>query len=366
MELKDYHSDLSYSFSGKNNVYKAFSGTPKEELDKKLAQSEIYSKYHVFRKSPTSPTYVHHKRQLFQADLAFWTLDHQVEANQGYKYLLLIIDCFTKRIWLYPLKDKKCASVHRAFENLLQTIDELPKNFQTDRGAEFLCADFAQLLKSYNINHYITDSDKKAAMAERAIRTIKDWLQKMMDEENTHSWTSLLPKVMRKYSRTEHSTIKMSPNNAELEKYQDKLRKNYNIKWSKFKAEKKSKFKINDFVRIAGLKQKFRRSWYQPFSDEFFKIYRIQKPLKRGIQGGSPLLRSRYYLKDLQGNKLKRDPAWWAHELSLFIPSVNDTYKVDRIIKTRTRGNKVEHFVSWIGWPESYNQWINARQLENI
>ena len=33
MELKDYHGDSSYSFSGKNNVYRAFPGTSKEKLE---------------------------------------------------------------------------------------------------------------------------------------------------------------------------------------------------------------------------------------------------------------------------------------------------------------------------------------------
>ena len=91
MDLNDYHSNLGFSFSGKNVVYRAFPTIPRKQLDKSLALSATYSKFKQYRKNKTSPIYVIRKRQLFQADLAFFTGEHLIQHNGGMQYLLVII-----------------------------------------------------------------------------------------------------------------------------------------------------------------------------------------------------------------------------------------------------------------------------------
>ena len=152
MDLNDYHSNLGFSFSGKNVVYRSFPNVSRKKLDKSLAKSQIYSKFKQIRRTKTSPYYVIRKRQLFQADLAFFTGSHLVEQNDGFCYLLVIIDCFTRFVWLYPLKDKKCSSVMEKFEDLFKSQSDIPENLQTDQGKEFLCLKigtfFASLLRN--------------------------------------------------------------------------------------------------------------------------------------------------------------------------------------------------------------------------
>ena len=199
MKLSDYHSNLPYSYSGKNIIYKAYPKIKRKLLDTKLAESEIYSKFKKFKKIRTSPIYVYRKRELFQADLAFFIDPEFIKANNGMKYLLVIIDCFTKYIWLYPLEDKKCQSVSDKFKDLFNEIDELPKKIQTDKGSEFLCPQVRKLFDDYDIFHYITNSDRKAAIAERAIQTIKDLLYKMMENGEDLNWVQHLSNVRKKY-----------------------------------------------------------------------------------------------------------------------------------------------------------------------
>jgi hypothetical protein len=44
-----------------------------------------------------------------------------------------------------------------------------------------------------------------------------------------------------------------------------------------------------------------------------------------------------------------------------------DMYHIDQILKRRRRGKKVTHyFVSWKGWPSSFNSWISAEQMKDI
>ena len=60
-----------------------------------------------------------------------------VEANKGLKYLLCIIDVFTKFVYLYPLKSITCEDVIICFEDLFRKCGKLPKKIYTDKGSEF-------------------------------------------------------------------------------------------------------------------------------------------------------------------------------------------------------------------------------------
>ena len=86
---------------------------------------------------------MYYKRQLFQADLIEFDMSEQLEANDDYRYMLTVIDCFTKMVWLYKLKDKQTKTVIEQFRVLFQECDELPANLQTDLGKEFNSRAFA-------------------------------------------------------------------------------------------------------------------------------------------------------------------------------------------------------------------------------
>ena len=46
--------------------------------------------------------------------------------NKGFRFLLCIIDIFSKYAWVVPLKDKKCVSVVNAFQKLLHDSNRKP------------------------------------------------------------------------------------------------------------------------------------------------------------------------------------------------------------------------------------------------
>ena len=52
--------------------------------------------------------------------------------NRGYKYILLVIDCFTKMIYIAPLKTKNQFDTAIAFENLLNDLERIPSNLVND------------------------------------------------------------------------------------------------------------------------------------------------------------------------------------------------------------------------------------------
>ena len=349
MDLKDYHGTKPFSFSGKNTLYQFYPTEKKENINEKLTESNTYTKFKTFRKIKTSPYYIKNKRQLMQADLVFFTRPEQVANNDGYQYLLNVIDCFTRKTWLYKLKTKHCGSVLKAFKQLFKECGRLPSYLQTDKGLEFMCKELKQFLKENNVKHYFATSDKKCAFVERNNRTLQDILYRMMDNHNSHRWIKFLDKAHSIYMTRIHSKIKMSPKDAELEENQSKILKLQLKHWSNFK-KKKPTFKIGDLVRIAGLKNKFKRSYWQNFSDEIFTIVKVLQNLPT----------PRYILREWgEGGEIILDGAFFPNELSKVSKNVmEEEFKIEKVLETRGKGRKKQLFVKWLGWPEKYNSWI--------
>lgn len=112
-----------------------------------------------------------------QADLM--ELQKFSKENKGYRYILVVIDCFSKYTWTRPLKNKTGEEVSKAMASIFTDSKRVPANLHTDMGKEFFNSHFSSLMKTYGINHYSTYSTKKAAIAERVIRTLKSKLYKV-------------------------------------------------------------------------------------------------------------------------------------------------------------------------------------------
>lgn len=85
--------------------------------------------------------------------------------NRGYRYILIVIDIFSKRAYAEPHEDKSAESVTEAMENIFNEVGQPIKNLHTDDGKEFFNSKMKRLLVQYGgINHYSTYSKKKRAL----------------------------------------------------------------------------------------------------------------------------------------------------------------------------------------------------------
>ena len=57
---------------------------------------------------------------------------------KGIKYLLMVIDVFSKYEWIKPLKDKKGQTVADAFNGIFKSSKRIPDMIWTDKVNEFL------------------------------------------------------------------------------------------------------------------------------------------------------------------------------------------------------------------------------------
>ena len=100
--------------------------------------------------------------------------DYGPESNRGYRYVLNIIDIFSKYGWTVPLKNKNAQTIKDSFENILISSKRKPNLIESDRGKEFYNYIFQDFLNKNNIKFYSRKSSVGAVFAERFNRTIRD------------------------------------------------------------------------------------------------------------------------------------------------------------------------------------------------
>jgi hypothetical protein len=108
--------------------------------------------------------------QQSQMDLA--DMQSMQKFNDGYRYLLVCIDVFSKYAWVVPLKNKTGPTLVEAFKVIL-TSGRKPEKIMSDQGTEFLNRHFRALMKEESIELYNTYNETKASIVERLIRTLK-------------------------------------------------------------------------------------------------------------------------------------------------------------------------------------------------
>lgn len=277
---------------------------------------------------------------LWQTDLA--EFQQYARENRGYKYALIVIDCFSKFVWAEPLKDKSGINVSKAMQRILNNSNHrTPKNLQSDRGKEFYNNHFNDLMLKYGINHYSTYSKIKAAIVERCIRTIKERMYRMFSLHGSYKWhTKLQSEIVDKYNNTVHSKIRMKP--SAVSKKKEKLL--LTTAYSNIKISGHRKFQVGDIVRISKEKYLFEKGYTPNWTTELFKV--------AGVRISNPTV---YYLNDMNGRPIRG--TFYTEELQK--AKHNDTYLVEKII--RKRGDKV--YVKWLGFPASHNSWIKQSNI---
>ena len=70
--------------------------------------------------------------------------------SKGFKYLLCVIDLFSKYTWVVPIKDKKGTSIVNSFKKIISEKRK-PNKIWFDQGSEFYNQSFKDFLKINNI-----------------------------------------------------------------------------------------------------------------------------------------------------------------------------------------------------------------------
>ena len=134
-----------------------------------------------------------------QADLA----DMSVFSNAPYRYMLLAVDTFTRKVAAVPMSSKTAPAAAEAWQQIVQALG-IPSYVYTDDGSEFK-AEFKQKLDYFDIEKIV--SRGHAYFAERAIRTVKEALTRRISSGLVarNRWYQLLPDVLAQYNSRNHA-----------------------------------------------------------------------------------------------------------------------------------------------------------------
>ena len=175
--------------------------------------------------------------------------------NKGIRFLLCVIDIFSKYAWVIPLKDKKGISIVKAFQSILKQSNRRakgtsaqhvkPNKIWVDKGSEVYNASFKKWLQDNDIVKYSTNNEGKSVVAERFIRTLKSKIYKYMTSISRNVYINESDDIVDEYNNTYHTTIKMKPIDVKDNTY---------INTDKETNDKDPKFKDGDRVRISKYK----------------------------------------------------------------------------------------------------------------
>ena len=270
--------------------------------------------------------------------------------NDGIKYLLTCIDVFSKYGWVRCLKTNTAVEVCEAFKEI-SSINK-PKYLQIDQGSEFFNRELKAYLKSKNIVLYATRSNKKASIVERFNLTIRNKLGRYFTHKNTNKYIDILENLVSGYNHTIHGSIKEKPSNVNAN-YTRQIFKNLYGNYMDQGPEEsieKFKFHVNDHVRIVKYKALFTKGSIPNWTREIFTIYKIY-----------PTLPPAYSIKDLNGEVILGD--FYENELQK-IEKDDNIYQVERIIRRKGVRPNRKYYVKWLGYPDSFNSWIDERDYD--
>ena len=145
------------------------------------------------------------------------------KSNKGFRFLLCVIDIFSKYVWVVPLKDKKGISIVNAFQKILKESDRKPNKIWVDKGSEFYNSYFKKWLKDNDIEMHSIHSEEKFVVAEWVIRTLKTKIYRYMTSISKNVYIDKLDDMVNEYNNTYHRTVKMKPvdvkDNAYIDSY---------------------------------------------------------------------------------------------------------------------------------------------------
>ena len=272
------------------------------------------------------------KDNIWGADLA----DMQLlsKSNKEIKYLLCVINLFSKYAFVVPLKDKKGISIVNAFQSILNKSKRKPNKIWVDKGSKFYNASFNKWLRDNDIVMYSTNNEGNSVVTERYIRTLKSKIYKYMTSISKNVYIDKLNAIVNKYNNTYHTTIKMKPINVKDNTY---INTNKEINY------KDPKFRVGDYIRISKYKNIFAKGCMPNWSEEVFVVDEIKNTVLWT-----------YVINDLNSEEITG--TFYENELQ---KTNQKEFRIEKVIKRK--GYKL--YVKWKGYNNSFNSWINKNDI---
>lgn len=286
--------------------------------------------------------FVHGPNLLWQADL--------VDFQHGpYKFILTVIDVFSKKADAEPITSKSGVKVSDAFRKIGERWGEYPVRLQTDKGKEFFNVSFQNLMREKTIIHYYVSSRFKSAVVESFNRRFQHMIYLYILGGKKMSIKKLVKLVIKNYNRLPHHYHGYAPEDVKGETVdrilESKIKERQEESVKSKKRQKPFKFKIGQTVRTTRLKKTFFKGYRGVFTEEVFVVmdrFRRKPHLDVNL----------YRLKDLKDRSIVRS-VYYEHELlKVELPK---TLPIKRVLKHNKKGQKE---VTLKDFPPDFSIWM--------
>ena len=217
-------------------------------------------------------------------------IDSLSSYNSGKNYIMVNVDCFSRRIFTRALSTKSKSEIEAALRSIIAENGGIsPYYLWTDEAKEYLA--LSEFYDEMEIVRYSTHSPLKSVFVERKNKDLENLLYKIMTSENTANWTHCLQEATQTLNNRPSSVLHgLTPMEAHKIENEEFLREKFLEDYKKHKArfqKQKSKFKLHDRVRILKKRQTFSRGYEPAFERDITRIKEILKtyPLTYKVEG---------------------------------------------------------------------------------
>jgi transposase InsO family protein len=309
------------------------------------------------------PTVLSGPYQQVACDLA----DMQLHESDGYIYIFMMVDLFTKKCWGIPIKNKEAITVSSALETILTKFHKMPRVIRSDRGSEFIAEEFQAVLNKNNIKHILSLSHapQSNGQIERTNGIIKKMIAMYKVYHNNYKWNEYLELLIGNYNNTISRVTKFTPNKAEVATEEeikiihDRIYKavmpNREIALPKFKVGDSVRMKLDfsnegNFVK-KGVSEKWTREIFEVAVVTVSKS-KVSLPhyLVRNIETDI-IYSTRLYDNDLQLAEVVENPI-----------KQDTKFRVTKIISRMN--NPITHEIGFlVKWTSSDPTWVSYKSL---
>ena len=183
----------------------------------------------------------------YQVDLAFFKAKDKIEIG------LVMIDIFSKYAVVIPIASKETPDVIAGMMEGFQKMGGKPKCIYSDNEGALGSSLFDEFCESHKVKLITTRTH--AWVAERFIRTLKDMINKRI--ENTEkTWKDVLFEVLLTYNnKNVHTATGLTPDQAKLDKY--RLQVKMNLELHRISKRRYPTIDVDDQVKLYKKKGRF-------------------------------------------------------------------------------------------------------------
>ena len=289
--------------------------------------------------------------------------------NDGISFLMYLIDCYSRKLWVLPLKNKRGSTISRTLDDFLSSNKYKYTLLWVDEGGEWYSSPTKKVCEKHGLKMYsVYNRRQKASYAERVILTIKSKLYKIMTQRHTNRYIDFLQDVINSYNNSKHKGLLCHyPNEIHNMTDKDKIlsfaKKQFEQKLTNYGDIKRKNSKItfsqrnilprNTYVRLLlnSAESAFTKSYKPIFTEEIFII--------DSVRNSTPTL---YTLKDF----LHEPISGVVYRSEIKETSLPEKYLIESILKSKIcpKTRKKIFLVKYLGWPIKFASWVS--DLEKV